>query len=102
VEAFICIIACIGLLIIPYGLSFILPESLKKPILSVSRNVNSIYCIHWVLVWWTVDVFLYCSKAGPYLSSGPAYLLGLGLSILSMLLAQIWSQLKIKYKRKTV
>ncbi|MBR0413795.1 MAG: acyltransferase family protein [Clostridia bacterium] len=102
-EALICIIACLGLLIIPFGLSFILPESWKKPVMAVSRNVNSIYCIHWVLVWWTVDLFLYCSKAGPYLSNGPAYLLGLGLSILSMVLAQIWYQIKVKYKkRKTI
>lgn len=99
-EAIICIIACIGFLIIPYYLSMIIPEKLKKPIESVSRNVNSVYCIHWVLVFWTVDLLIYNIKSDPYLKPIPAYLLGLGLSILSMLLAEVWSKIKLNYKRK--
>ena len=45
VEAFICIIGTIGLLIIPFYLAKIIPEKLKAPIVSVSRNINTIYCI---------------------------------------------------------
>ncbi|MBR2589939.1 MAG: acyltransferase family protein [Clostridia bacterium] len=100
IEAFICIIACVGTLIVSYALSLVIPASWRKPITMVSRNVNAIYCIHWVLVWWTVDLALYCIKGDPYLSPLPAYLLGLVLSIVSMLLAHAWSQFKIKLKRK--
>ncbi|MCR5208568.1 MAG: acyltransferase [Eubacterium sp.] len=100
VEALICIIACIGFLIIPFYLSKIIPEKLKKPIEYVSRNVNSVYCIHWVLVWWTVDLFIYSIKGDPYIKPIPAYFLGLALSIISMLLAQVWLQMKMNYKRK--
>lgn len=99
-EAIICILACIGFLIIPFYLSKIIPEKLKKPIESVSRNVNSIYCIHWVLVWWTVDLLIYNLKADPYIKPIPAYFLGLGLSIISMLLAEVWTRFKKHLKRK--
>jgi uncharacterized membrane protein len=99
-EAIICILACIGLLFIPYYLSKIIPEKLKKPIESVSRNVNSIYCIHWVLVWWTVNGFIYIIKGNPYLKPIPAYFVGLVLSIISMLIAEVWSRIKQNYKRK--
>ncbi|MBQ6380689.1 MAG: DUF1624 domain-containing protein [Clostridia bacterium] len=99
-EALICIMACVGLLFIPYCLSKILPQSWHKPIESVSRNVTAVYCIHWVLVWWTVDLFIYCLKGDSYLSNVPAFFLGLGLSTLSIFLAQVWSQFKIQLKRK--
>jgi len=99
-EAFICIIACIGFLIIPYYLAKIIPESWKKPMTSVSRNVNSIYCIHWVLVFWIVDVLLTLIKGDPYLDPIPAYLLGLALSIISMLLAEVWSKIKLNFKKR--
>ena len=100
VEAFICIIAFIGTLMVSYYLAKIIPEKLRKPIESVSRNVNSIYCIHWVLVWWTVDLLIYNLKGDPYIRPVPAYFLGLALSIISMLLAQVWTQIKTNFKRK--
>lgn len=99
-EAIICILACIGFLIIPYYLSMIIPEKLKKPIESVSRNVNSVYCIHWVLVFWTVDLLVYNIKGDPYLNPISAYFIGFGLSVISILLAEVWSRIKIYYKRK--
>ena len=102
IEAFICIIACVGTLLFSYGLTFIIPHRWKNAIVSVSRNVNSIYCIHWVLVWWTVDLAIYCIKGDRYLSTLPAFLLGLTLSILSILLAQIYSRFKIKRKRTVI
>ena len=59
-EAIICILACIGTMMIFWFISKIIPEKLRKPVESISRNVNQVYCIHWVLVWWTVDLALYC------------------------------------------
>lgn len=99
-EAIICILACVGFLIIPFYLAKIIPEKLKKPIEYVSRNVNSVYCIHWVLVFWIVDVLFYNFRDDPYLTSAEALIIGVALSIMSMLLAQIWSQTKIYFKRK--
>ena len=83
-----------------YFISKIVPERLKKPIESVSRNVNYVYCIHWVLVWWTVDLFIYCVKGDTYLEPIPALLLGFLLSVVSMLLAEVWARAKQNYKRK--
>ncbi len=100
IEAIICIMACLGTMMIFMFTSKLIPEKLKKPIESVSRNVNSVYCIHWVLVWWTVDLALYCIRGSVYLTPLPAYLLGLALSVISILLAEVWSRIKKNYKMK--
>lgn len=99
-EAIICIMACIGTMMIFWYVSKIIPQKLRKPIERVSRNVNTVYCIHWVLVWWVVDLLLYCVKGNCWLKPLPAYLLGLALSIASMLLAEVWNKFKIYCKRK--
>lgn len=99
-EAFVCILAFIGTMNISYYISLVLPEKLKKPVESVSRNINTIYCIHWVLVFWTVDLLIYNIKGDPYMNPLTAYLVGLALSIISMLLAEVWSRIKLNYKRK--
>ncbi|MBQ6265001.1 MAG: hypothetical protein IJK60_06075 [Clostridia bacterium] len=83
-----------------FSLAKIIPDRPKKPVENVSRNVNSVYCIHWVLVFWTVDLLIYNIKPDPYLIPIPAYFLGLGLSILSILLAEVWSRIKLNCKRK--
>ena len=99
-EAIICILACIGTMMIFWFISKIIPEKLRKPVESISRNVNQVYCIHWVLVWWTVDLALYCIRGTCYMKPGPAFLLGLALSVASILLAEVWSKIKQNHKRK--
>ncbi|MBR4726295.1 MAG: acyltransferase family protein [Clostridia bacterium] len=100
VEAFICILATVGTMMPFYFVSKILPEKWKTPIERVSRNVNTIYCIHWVLVFWVVDLLIFCLKGDTYLEPVPAYLLGLALSVLAMLLAEVWEKIKMSHKRK--
>ena len=100
VEAFICILACIGTMMLFNFAAKLIPEKLKKPIERVSRNVNTTYCIHWVLVWWIVDLLIYCVKGDTYLSPLPAYLLGFALSVIAMLLAEVWGRIKMEHKRK--
>ena len=95
IEAFVCIIAFIGCLNISYYLSLIIPEKFRKPIESVSRNINTVYCIHWVLVWWTVDLIIYNIKGDPYLNPVVAYIVGFILSAVSILLAEVWSRIKL-------
>lgn len=99
-EAFVCIISCIGLLIIPYYLSKVIPEKWKAPIIRVSRSVTIVYCIHWVLVYWSIYLGLVLLKGDPYLAPIPALMLGIFLSIVSILLAQGWTQFKTFVKRK--
>ena len=100
VEAFICILACVGSMMTFNFAAKLVPEKLKKPIESISRNVNTSYCIHWVLVWWIVDLLIYCVKGDTYLAPLPAYFLGLVISIVAMLLAEGWVRFKMNYKRK--
>lgn len=51
-EAFICICASIGVFGSYYGLSHIVSERVLKPLTTLSRNINTVYCIHWVLLCW--------------------------------------------------
>lgn len=97
-EAFICILAFIGTLGIFYPVSKIIPEKLKKPIESISRNVNSVYCIHWVIVWWTVDLFIYLIRGNQYLEPQVAVAIGAVITVVSIVIADLWS--KFKYRRK--
>ena len=101
-EAIICIMACVGTMMLFYFVAQIIPEKFRKPIESVSRNINSVYCIHWVIVWWVIDLALYCIKGDTYLKPVPAFFLGLALSVISMLLAEVWSRAKTYYKRKRI
>ncbi len=97
-EAFVCIMAFLGLLGIYNFISPYIPEKLHKPIEAVSRNVNSIYCIHWVLVWWTVDLAVYCIKGDTYLKYSYAFLIGYAITVVSIILAHFWSKFKAERK----
>lgn len=44
------IIACSGILGIYYFISLIIPAVIKTLITSISRNLNRIYCIHWIVI----------------------------------------------------
>lgn len=99
-EAVISILCCIGTMMVYWFVSKRIPQKFRKTIEKVSRNINTIYCIHWVLVWWTVDLLLYSIRGNCWLSPVPAYLLGLALSIISMLLAEVWSRFKLYCKGK--
>ncbi len=100
VEAVMCIMAFVGLLGLHYFISKYVPAKLRPPIESISRNVNSVYCIHWVLVWWSVDLVIYCIKGDTYLKPLPAFALGCLLSLASILLAELWSRIKAKRKKR--
>jgi hypothetical protein len=102
IEAIICIMACVGTLMIFMFVSKIIPQRFRKAVESVSRNVNTIYCIHWVIVWWVVDLALYCIRGTKYLNPVPAFVLGFVLNVLAILLAEVWTRIKQNYKKKRV
>lgn len=51
-EAFVCCIATISALSLYYLISSVLSQNFLNWTSSISKNINSIYCIHWVLLDW--------------------------------------------------
>ena len=54
---------------------------------AVSRNITRVYCIHWVIISFTVNVTLYAVRGTQTLSVPATMLLGTAISVVSMALA---------------
>ena len=57
----------------------------------VSRNINRVYCIHWVFVVWSTMVALYLIRGTQELPMVWTLLLGAGISTVSIIIAHFWS-----------
>jgi len=73
-----------------------LPQKVLDLALEISRNINAVYCIHWVILSMIVNVVIYPQRGTPELPVGTMLLLGLCISITSIWLAHFWSQRKRK------
>ena len=73
------------------GVWYVLARVLPGPVLSVmaavSRNITRVYCIHWVILSFTVNVALYAVRGTQTLSVPATLLLGTAISVVSMALA---------------
>ncbi|MCR5453107.1 MAG: heparan-alpha-glucosaminide N-acetyltransferase domain-containing protein [Lachnospiraceae bacterium] len=93
-EALVCnlnSIACLGLC---FFLSRILPGKIQDIANHISRNINVIYFIQWVLVFWTVDLIIYVITGSTHLDQIPALIVGIILSILTVILSDVWVNLR--------
>lgn len=96
-DAMACLMAAIGVL----GIYHVLSRHLAYRILSladeISRNLNAVYCIHWVIVIMSVDVVIYIIQGTQELPLPMTILLSTCISIVSILTAHFWSK---KWKGK--
>ena len=102
-DAIACLAAAIGVLGIYYVLSRHMPYRILSLTGAISRNLNAVYCIHWVLVIMSVDVVIYIIQGTQELSVPMVMLLSTCISIISILTAYFWSEKwkgKIFRKRK--
>lgn len=90
-DAAVSLALTIGLLGIYYMLCEHLPDNVMICVGEVSRNINMIYCIHWVLVMFITNDILYILNGTQELSVSLTMLLGLSISIVSILTAHFWS-----------
>ena len=84
------IINVIAMLGIYYFIGLLLPEGFHRVFHNISRNINRIYCIHWVFVIWITNVILYICRGTQILPVGSTMLLGTAIMIVSVALANIW------------
>lgn len=77
------------------GLCYVIVPHLGKTVsaivLDVSRNINSVYCIHWVLIGFVIHVFINAVLGIRETSEGAALLVGLGIGIAAMTIAHFWN-----------
>ena len=69
-----------------------------RVISSISKNITIVYFIQWVLVWWTANVVIYIACGSKYLTSLQSLILGLSLSVLSVVLAEVWVRFRNEKK----
>ena len=90
-DAAISLALTIGLLGIYYILCKYLSERVMICVSEISRNINMIYCIHWVFVMFITNDILYILNGTQELSVPLTMLLGVSISIASILAAHFWS-----------
>lgn len=90
-DAMASLALTIGMLGIYYILSNRLPEKVIARASEISRNINKIYCIHWVFVMVITNDILYITRGMQELPVLPTMLLGTGISVLAIRTARFLS-----------
>lgn len=90
-DVLISIAAAVGMLGIYHVIGPRLPGRAARRATQISRNINVVYCIHWVFVMWITNVLLYVARGTQELPTSATLLLGLGISTVSIVAAHFWS-----------
>lgn len=98
-EQIICVFCAIGFMGVYHLALKNTPERFKNGVILISRCLTAIYVIQWVLVCWTVDFLIKILRGTTYLDTLPALLLGILLSVLSVVLARVWYNLRHRKKQ---
>lgn len=96
-DAMASLFAAIGMLGIYYVLIRYLPHWIFVCAGDISRNINKIYCIHWVILVMSIDVVLYLVQGTQELSVPMIMLVSTCISIISILIAHFWSNRRKNY-----
>ena len=91
-EAVILLVGAVFATSIYYYLGKLFNEKTKAFITRMSANLNSIYCIHWVIIGWTCFFFVLADYDG--LGGGAVFAVGVVLFIVANVLAAQWKKYK--------
>lgn len=90
-DAIVCLAVTVGMIGIYYVIVRYLPEKVLACTGEISRNINAVYCIHWVFVMVNTNVVLYILQGTQELPVPATLLLGTCISIVSILMAHGWT-----------
>ena len=93
-DALGALLSTIGVLGICHFLIRYLPEWVSSLSQKISRNITSIYCIHWVLVVYITNLGLYIWRGTQVLPVWQTLLLGTAIEIAAIYIAAIWQQIR--------
>lgn len=77
----------IGMIGLYYALSLVIPAKLMGIACGISENITEVYCIHWVLVSFVVNVWMYTARGTTLLTPWQVVALGSAISVASILIA---------------
>lgn len=90
-DAMASLAAAVGMLGIYHALSGYMPNRIISLTGEISRNINSVYCIHWVIVTVSINVVIYIVQGTQELPVPMTMMLSTCISIISILAAHFWS-----------
>ena len=93
-DALVSLSVTTGVLGIYHVLIPYISDRRKHYIGEISKNINVIYCIHWVLVVISTNLVLYILRGTQELSVAATLFLGTGISVISIQIAHVWSKRK--------
>ena len=96
-------LVCLAVTFTVFGLDWLITRVLPAPVMAVvtdiSKNINRVYCIHWVFVMWITNVALYLARGTQELPLGWTLLTGSAISAVSAVLAHLWANRKRRGER---
>lgn len=93
-DAVGAILSTLGVLGLCHFLIRHLPERVSSLSQKISRNITSIYCIHWVLVVYITNLGLYIWRGTQVLPVWQTLLLGAAIEIAAIYIAAIWQRIR--------
>ena len=93
-DALGALLSTIGVLGICHFLIRYLPEWVSSLSQKISRNITSIYCIHWVLVVYITNLGLFIWRGTQVLPVWQTLLLGAAIEIAAIYIAAIWQRIR--------
>ncbi len=98
-DALICIVTSMALLGIHYAVNSKLPRRALDVIHWLGNDMTLVYMIHWVLIVYSINVFLYISRGSQELPMNQVLMWSAIITIISIGLAELWKrQLKDRVK----
>ena len=101
-DAFVCLATNLAILGLDYAITRKLPKRIMSAATVISKNINRVYCIHWVLVMWTTNVALYLARGTQYLSVPWTMLLSAMISAAAVWAARFWAERRKKDRREEI
>ncbi len=102
IDAFASLAMTVGLIGAYYFISKILSQKILKVCKKISRNITYIYCIHWVLISFSVNLLIYQIRGTQELSQWWSLLLGCTIGVVSIVIAhyyRLWKEGFRKYEK---
>ena len=97
-EALVAIAGALFAFGVYHALLRVIPQKAQNVIVSVSRTINPLYCCQWVILAWSVSLWVICGQKA--FSDGVIILIGLAIFTVSALLAQLYSRRKAARREK--
>lgn len=97
-EAIIILFGMVFATSVYHFVAKLIPSKGKTFITALSKNINAVYCIQWVIIGWIYQILLSNNVSG--LDTVLVILIAVGIYVLSNVLAQLFSLFKKKYFHK--